>query len=440
MKKCQHCGAPLQDDDRFCQACGAEQLPEAATKKRICPECGKWISADGKFCPFCGAELPEMDDDEPVIDEETGTETFVHKHREPVRDEEPSRPPQPAPRMERPVMPGRPTPPPFQEKPFYVRYQKAIIAGVIIVILAIAAAVGLHFYGRHNSGDYVKDAVSLSQQLASENESVTDTAKRLSQKGKGDDVDSLVKDLEKSRKNVEKMAKNYQAQNIPDQYTADDQAIHEVMRDQMAMYDTAITIAENPTDDAISEKLDDLRDEVQKAKKTARTIKIPGADFTAAVDGDNLASYLEKYVSVQTKPDETPPPETKTNPDKQILSSYANSKDLFNDDISKLAGDINTYLNNHQDFKGNREFSNRANTLYIQISKTRNQLDNDTSIDNTALKYKLDALFQAEQDRIRGLYDGVSTSQRGQDYRPGFQRGQAASDRYDKLNDEWNSL
>lgn len=85
MKKCQQCGAPLQDDDRFCQACGAEQLPEGEPKKRICPECGKWVSVDGKFCPFCGAELPEMDDDEPVIDEATGTETFVHKHREPVR-------------------------------------------------------------------------------------------------------------------------------------------------------------------------------------------------------------------------------------------------------------------------------------------------------------------------------------------------------------------
>ena len=207
MKKCQHCGAPLQDGDRFCQACGAEQLPEEESKKRICPECGKWIQADGKFCPFCGSELPEMDDDEPVIDEATGTETFVHKHREPVRDEEPPRSPQP---MERPVMTGRPTPPPFQEPPFYVRYRKGIITAVVVLILAVAAAVAFHFYGSRSSGDYVKDAVSLSQQLSSENESVTDTAKRLSQKSKGDDVDSLVKDLGKSRKNVEKMAKNYQ--------------------------------------------------------------------------------------------------------------------------------------------------------------------------------------------------------------------------------------
>lgn len=98
------------------------------------------------------------------------------------------------------------------------------------------------------------------------------------------------------------MAKNYQPKNIPDQYASDDQAIREVMRDQMAMYDTAIAIAENPKDDAISEKLDDLRDEVQKAKKTARTIKVPGADFTGAVDGDNLVSYLENTSASRLSP------------------------------------------------------------------------------------------------------------------------------------------
>ena len=45
-------------------------------EKRLCPECGKWVEVDGQFCPFCGAELPKMDADEPIIDEETGTETF----------------------------------------------------------------------------------------------------------------------------------------------------------------------------------------------------------------------------------------------------------------------------------------------------------------------------------------------------------------------------
>ncbi|WP_296829386.1 zinc ribbon domain-containing protein [uncultured Megasphaera sp.] len=413
-------------------------------KKRLCPECGKWVEVDGQFCPFCGAELPKMDADEPiideepaieeepVIDEETGTETFDHERgeaQEPAGAIDLSELP--------PVPPSRPTPPPFQEKPFYVRHGKAIAGIILALIVVIAGAIGMHFYGLHQD-DYTKDAVALSQQLTTENESVTDAAKLLSQQGQGSGSESLIKTLETSRANVEKIAKNYQPQKVPDQYASDDQAIHEVMRNQMALYDKAIAIAKAPTDAAVNDKLNDMLTQSQNAKKIARTIQIPGADFTAAVDDDAAVSYLEKYVAKVKKDEEEK--KAKENPDKQILSSYASSKDLFNDDINKLTDDINEYLKDHKDFKGNREFTARANALYVQISKTRSQLESDSSIENVAMKYKLDALLKAEQDRLRGLYDGVSASQNGNDYRPGFQRGQAATDRYDKLNKEWNSL
>ena len=391
-----------------------------------------------------------MDPDEPVIDEETGTETFDHERvapEEPLIDEETGTETFDHDRVEaveHPEMsadgdlpPVRPTPPPFQEKSFFARHGKAIVGVIIAFVVVVAGAIGMYFYGAHQD-DYTKDAVSLSLQLTTENESVTDAAKLLSQQGQGNGSESLIKTLETSRANVEKIAKNYNPQKIPDQYASDDQAIREVMRNQMALYDKAIAIAKAPTDAAVNDKLNDMLTQSQNAKKIARTIQIPGADFTAAVDDDAAVSYLEKYVAKVKKDEEEK--KAKENPDKQILSSYASSKDLFNDDINKLADDINNYLKDHKDFKDSREFNNRANTLYLQISKTRSQLENDSSIENTAMKYKLDALFKAQQDRLRGLYDGVSSSQKGEDYRPGFQRGQAATDRYDKLNSEWNSL
>lgn len=423
-------------------------------KKRLCPECGKWVEVDGEFCPFCGAKLPKMDEDEPIIGEETGTETFDHGRvtaEEPTIDEETGTETFDHERvesMEHPdamdgddlppvVPPDRPTPPPFQEKPFYARRGKAIVGVILALVVIIAGVVGMYFYGAHQD-DYTKDTVALSQQLATENESVTDAAKFLSQEGQGKGTDSLIKTLETSRGNVEKIAKSYNPQKIPDQYASDDQAIREVMRNQIALYDKAIAIAKAPNDAAVNDKLNEMLTQSQNAKKIARTIQIPGADFTAAVDDDAAVSYLEKYVNKVKKDEEEK--KAKANPDKQILSSYASSKDLFNDDINKLTDDVNNYLKDHKDFKDSREFNNRANTLYLQISKTRNQLENDSSIENTAMKYKLDALFKAQQDRLRGLYDGVSSSQKGEDYRPGFQRGQAATDRYDKLNSEWNSL
>ena len=326
-------------------------------KKRLCPECGKWVEVDGQFCPFCGAELLKMDADEPIIDEETGTETFDHERtaqEEPIIDEETGTETFDQERVESVEHPGvtddedlppmvppaRPTPPPFQEKPFYVRHGKALVGVIIALVVVIAGAIGMYFYGAHQD-DYTKDAVALSQQLATENESVTDAAKLLSQQGQGNGSESLIKTLETSRSNVEKIAKNYNPQKIPDQYASDDQAIREVMRNQMALYDKAIAIAKAPTDAAVSDKLNDMLTQSQNAKKIARTIQIPGADFTAAVDDDAAVSYLEKYVAKVKKDEEEK--KAKENPDKQILSSYASSKDLFNGDINKLTDDINNY-------------------------------------------------------------------------------------------------
>lgn len=76
------------------------------------------------------------------------------------------------------------------------------------------------------------------------------------------------------------------------------------MRNQMALYDKAIAIAKAPTDAAVNDKLNDMLTQSQNAKKIARTIQIPGADFTAAVDDDAAVSYLEKYVAKVKKDEE----------------------------------------------------------------------------------------------------------------------------------------
>ena len=49
--KCIKCGAELNDDARFCDACGAAQKPETAR----CRKCDAEIKAGAKFCSVCGA-------------------------------------------------------------------------------------------------------------------------------------------------------------------------------------------------------------------------------------------------------------------------------------------------------------------------------------------------------------------------------------------------
>jgi RNA polymerase subunit RPABC4/transcription elongation factor Spt4 len=73
-RACEHCGAPIETDDRFCPACGgtlptAEQTrePAAAQKRFACKNCGAEVAIDpdrrSYICAFCDStyvvELPE---------------------------------------------------------------------------------------------------------------------------------------------------------------------------------------------------------------------------------------------------------------------------------------------------------------------------------------------------------------------------------------------
>ena len=49
-KPCPYCGEMVEEDDKFCPACG-KPLTHA------CPACGTTVEADDKFCPECGSPL-----------------------------------------------------------------------------------------------------------------------------------------------------------------------------------------------------------------------------------------------------------------------------------------------------------------------------------------------------------------------------------------------
>src|SRR4051794_16928130 len=62
-RACERCGAPVEEHDKFCQACGAPQgaapsaAPVADQKHIRCQNCGAEIAIDPQHrsyvCPFC---------------------------------------------------------------------------------------------------------------------------------------------------------------------------------------------------------------------------------------------------------------------------------------------------------------------------------------------------------------------------------------------------
>jgi len=49
--KCEHCGAPMEADQRLCSKCGS------AVNHELCPSCGKKIQAGDLFCSSCGNKI-----------------------------------------------------------------------------------------------------------------------------------------------------------------------------------------------------------------------------------------------------------------------------------------------------------------------------------------------------------------------------------------------
>jgi predicted nucleic acid-binding Zn ribbon protein len=49
--KCEHCGTPMEADQKFCSKCGTVAKTEA------CPSCGKKIRVGDTFCSSCGTKI-----------------------------------------------------------------------------------------------------------------------------------------------------------------------------------------------------------------------------------------------------------------------------------------------------------------------------------------------------------------------------------------------
>lgn len=121
------------------------------------------------------------------------------------------------------------------------------------------------------------------------------------------------------------------------------------------------------------------------------------------------------------------------------LSTYISLKDQYDQEISRLATDINAYLGSHADFRNDQSLWPRAERIEKQVHRTLQEL-RGSSMNNSAVQAKLIEVFEAELGRVAGLVEGIKTSKIGGDYTPGFKHGGDAFDRFEEANEALNKM
>ncbi len=120
-------------------------------------------------------------------------------------------------------------------------------------------------------------------------------------------------------------------------------------------------------------------------------------------------------------------------------ATYVSYKNQYDHEISALASDVNSYLGNHSDFKGDNSLLSRAEDIRNRLQRTKEELKN-ANVSNTAIKGKLLEVFDLELGRINGLLEGIRASKQGGSYSAGFKRGGEYYDRYEQANATLNKM
>ena len=76
---CATCGAPLEDNERFCTVCGTPVEKKKIESHIYCRQCGNLLSPDAVFCDVCGKEVerPKHKEEKPVAEEPAEMEGLV---------------------------------------------------------------------------------------------------------------------------------------------------------------------------------------------------------------------------------------------------------------------------------------------------------------------------------------------------------------------------
>lgn len=342
-EKCQNCGKNIIDlESKFCPHCGAK----IKVDRWQCSTCSTTNEGEANFCKNCGAARNKA----VVKPPEYGDITMITKYK----------------------------------------YFKQV---AIAVVLLIATACGSYYYFNNmNEGNYLKRYSEAHNVLNEATSVLVSNTKQgaITAEVAGD----LKKRLQSQKDEVDNEAKEFTSKKPFQGYSAQHEAVTELLQKESNILGLAIQVLNNPLDEGLDLLLEEGKDTALQIKSLSGQISVPNTVMTLDDDITVLPQQLKAYVVEQRKLEE----------ERKRLEAERQSrlKDL-NGFFAEMDSAINQYNSAKSNLGGMMESSRNGGMMWADYFKVLERARSDRS----SVKYKVNNLKapQGTEDLKRDFLD-----------------------------------
>lgn len=324
-KKCQNCGKKISDtESKFCPYCGSKIEPAGWQ----CTNCLTMNDGEARFCKKCGKA-------------KGGT----HNNNA-----------------------GKSDSLPFTK----YKYFKHIV--VAVVLLIITACGSYYYFNNMNEGHYLKLYAEAHHALNEANSVIVSNTRQgvLT----SDSASELKTRLQKEKDEIDGEAKEFTSRKPFQGYTAQHEAIIELLQKESNVLGLAIQVLNNPLDDGLDASLEDAKETVQQIKDLSGQISVPSTVMTLDDDITVLPAQLKAYVAEERKKEEER---------KRIEAERQARLKELNTFFNEMDAAIDQYNNAKTNLGGMMESSRNGGMIWADYFRVLNQAKSDRE----SVRYKV---------------------------------------------------
>lgn len=325
-KKCQKCGKMILDNEsEYCPYCGSK-IEDAGWQ---CPACMTMNDNEGNFCKKCGKARGASSEQQKAS----------------IRD---------------------------SMSFMQYKYFKHIVITLVLLIITVCGS--YYYFNNMNEGNYLKLYSEAHNTLNEANSVVVSNTRQGTIAA--DSIDELKKRLQNEKDEIDSEAKEFTSRKPFEGYTAQHEAVTELLQKESSVFGLAIQVLNNPLDEGLDASLDDAKETVQRIKDLSGQISVPNTVMTLDDDITVLPAQLKAYVTEERKKEEER---------KRIEAERQARLKELNDFFSEMDSAIDQYNNAKSNLGGMMESSRNGGMIWADYFKVLNQAKSDRE----SVRYKV---------------------------------------------------